>query len=67
MPDKKMNLHKELAMGLSGAKAEANTNYASIKNFKKGGVVKKASKEVCPECGRVNCACGGSSNDMRKK
>lgn len=52
MPDKKMNLHKELAMGIKGAEKEASGGKQKAK-YKKGGKVK------CPHCGKVDCSCKG--------
>lgn len=48
--DKGINLHKELAMGLGGAKKEATgkapgTDKKKVQNFKKGGL--------------ASCKCGG--------
>ena len=53
MPDAKIRLQKEIAMGNKKAEKEANTNHAKMdkKNMKKGGVMK------CSECGKAKCAC----------
>lgn len=56
MSDKKINLHKELAMGLKSAEKEATgsaPNHKKAVKFAKGGAVKK----VCPTCGKKNCKC----------